>query len=220
MEIPNEFVSIGATAVVGLQCWTLAEVVKLKTKVAVIIATCDACDKTKNSMPTIKRLAALAILAPLILFTGCAALTPNEQPAGFVSQPVYSLDTATGLLTQSGTTNLPVSAIGYTVNTNVTAALQAAQAMTAAGASIPSPASPFLALATGLLGLAGAGLTVFARHKSGQLTTANAALAATITAIEAAELIGTKNEAQKLAVANGSQSYLDAAVQRVTKELP
>jgi hypothetical protein len=43
MNIPVEIVCIFAGAVIGLQAWSLAELVKLKVKVAAMIEHCKQC---------------------------------------------------------------------------------------------------------------------------------------------------------------------------------
>lgn len=157
-----------------------------------------------------------------LLIAGCASLTsPGEPQEVSVTQPVFGLDPNTGAVVQVGTTNITGTITPHTVNSNLMATLQASQAAFTAAGSIPSPASPVLFGLSALMGLLGTGATIYAKKKSGLLTTSNAALAATITAIEAAEQAAAIKKAVQLhAVANGSQDFLDQKVQEISFKSP
>ena len=222
MEIPNEFVALGGTAVVGLQAWTLAEVVKLKTKVAVIAATCNACETSNGKLMKLnKSLLGLFVASAIAVgFSGCGTVkklytqTPGQPVV--VSQPVFGLTTnANGVVAigQVGVTNVTSATETWQLNTNLANALQTAQAVNAV---VPSPVQPIvgglLALFTTLAGAYGA-------YKSKQLTVANAALTALIAGVETAGNPAIKQAIKTLAVANGSQPHLDAKVQAVSENV-
>lgn len=164
----------------------------------------------------------LPFIVILAFGAGCGSVLTKGQPKTVSTvQPVYSYDAKTGQIFQSGTTQINTVATPYEVNTNLLAGIQAAQTILGAGASVPSPASPFLygagAILAGISGLLG----IYAKKKSGELTTSNAALAATITAIETAQQADAiKKAVQAHAVANGSQDYLDGKVQEISFNTP
>lgn len=219
MEIPNEFVTLGGTAVVGLQAWTLAEVVKLKTKVAVIAATCNACETSNGTLMKLnKTLLGLFVASAIAVgFTGCGSLyTKSPAPPTVVAQPVYGLTTnAQGIVAigQVGTTNVLAQSETWQLNTNLANALQTAQAVNAV---VPSPVQPIVGGVLGLLAtLAGA----YGAYKSKQLTLSNAALTAVVAGVEIAGNPAIKQAIQNLAVANGSQPHLDAKVQAVSENV-
>lgn len=219
MEIPTEFVVIGSTAFVGLQAWTLAEVVKLKTQVAVIAATCDACETPKGKLMKLNKtlLGIVVASAVAIGVTGCSSLyTKTPAPPTIVAQPVFGITTNTNgivVIGQVGTTNVLASSETWQLNTNLATALQTAQNVNAA---IPSPVQPIVGGVLGLLAtLAGA----YGAYKSKQLTLSNAALTAVVAGVETAGNPAIKQAIRTLATANGSQGHLDNTVQSVSKSI-
>lgn len=221
MNIPNEFIGLGGTAFVALQAWTLAEVVKLKTKVAVIAATCNQCNNNNGYSMKAKSLITAVALAGILSFgvIGCGSIYTKTAAQPATVQPVFGLvhDAAGNVIIgQVGTTNIPPHPSAFVVNSNLQAALDAGQALAGTVATLPTPAAPVGMIASALLGLASLGLGVFARYKSGQLTASNAALTAVVAGVETIGDAMTKQRIQTLAVANGSQDHLDGVVQKVS----
>ena len=145
-----------------------------------------------------------------VITAGCAStLTKTDPGPRTVSQPIISVDPLTQQPVITGYTNVTVTGPQYQVSPAVSSSLEAWQAVMLAGAAVPSPASPFLALGGGLLGSISILLGVYAKRKSGELTLSNAALAATTTVIETANnAADLKETVRQAATANGSQDYL------------
>lgn len=154
----------------------------------------------------------LVVLLAAIL-VGCG--TVREGQPEVVTQPVWGVDQS-GQLVQLGTTTTTTPTEIWEPNTNLVTAATTIRAITAAGSSIPSPAQPVFTVidyaVTGAIGLLG----IFGLWKNKKLTTANAALAATTTVIETAQNAAElKAAAQKAAMANGSEDYLNDRVKNL-----
>lgn len=169
-------------------------------------------------MKNIKSLSVIVFIATLSIFvSGCGTLLQKGEPTPVsVVQPVYAINPQTGLISQVGETNITGTVTPYTLSPSASNTLAAAQAVLAAGSSIPSPAAPiFNGLSIGLTALVGL-IGIYARKKSGEVTLQNAALAATTTVIEAAENAAElKKSVQRAAMANGSEDFLHSKVKNL-----
>jgi hypothetical protein len=132
----------------------------------------------------------ILLLPALFLFVGCSHLVT----------PVY----------QPGTTNV----VQYIPSAPLTNALGIGQQVA------PLVPPPFGEIASGVLALATAGLGVYARIKTNQLSDHQSMLSAVIAGVEKAGTPATKDAIAQNAAVAGVGGELDAAVRQVTSQLP
>jgi hypothetical protein len=158
----------------------------------------------------------IAIVATLLV--GCGSLLHKQDvPPQVISQPILKVDPNTGASYVAGYRDVELpGGQAFTVNTNVTAGLNAVRDTLNAAAAVPSPLTPFLAFGASLMTAVSGGLLVYAKKKSGQLTNSDAALSAAVTVIEVADdAAKLKAAVTKAATANGSQDYLHEKVKNL-----
>jgi hypothetical protein len=152
-----------------------------------------------------KKSVIVALLASAVLLgSGCAAtrsllngalLTPNITQA--------STNAATGEVAPPST--------NYTPNTTLVSGITTARELS------PLAPAPFGWILDGVGGLALAGLTLYAKKKNGQLSTAQAIAGAVISGVEAAGHAETKAAIQKASADAGIAAPLASLVQSLTK---
>lgn len=135
-----------------------------------------------------------------LLLTGGGCSTP-------VFQKVYPVDASTG----QPLTNLPP--VGVIVSPATTGLIQGIKG---ASETIPTPASPFVAIGATLASLV---LAEIARRKTAQLTSAQSALTAVVTGVELGNHPATKESVARIATATGAESTLAPVVQTVVGRL-
>lgn len=140
----------------------------------------------------------LIYIAALLWFTGCG--TP-------VFQKVYPVDATTG----QPLTNQPP--VGVIVSPGTAATLQAIKT---GAETIPSPVSPFVALAASL---AAGVLAEIARRKTSQLTASQSALSSVIQGVELTGHQPTKDSIARFATASGAETALAPMVKTVQDRL-
>lgn len=184
----------------------------------------DLCAKIGDWMDDGKINGSFPVALPLLLggltvtlFTGCATaekylLTPTAATitAAQPAQPATT-NTATGEVipaqpAQPAQTNVTA----YAPAPAVTSILQTGQQFA------PLAPAPWGWIASGLLALISAGLGLFAKSKSGQLSDTQSITRAVVAGVEAANNAEIKAAVQNAAVAAGVQSKLDPIVQSVS----
>ena len=128
----------------------------------------------------------------LIVFAGC-----KTNP---LIQPVFS----------PGTTNIQFYVPAAPLTNAIAIANQVA----------PLIPAPFGEIASGVLALATAGLGLYAKAKSNQLSTSQSMLSSVITGVEKGGTPQTKQAIQQSSVAAGVADQLDNAVHQITSQLP